>query len=882
MITFLLQVSFCWLVFYVIYYLGLKKLTFFELNRYYLLFSLVFGLIIPILAPYIVIAKPDVLVYQSVSIDQLVISSLPLEVKKSIDYEYLIQIGLNVIYWLGVILVLSKLIVGFYKIYALYGGSDKEVVGDFKILKTNKPHLPFSFFNMVFLSKKIPMSDDFEQVIKHEIAHISQGHTYDVILIEVLKVFFWFNPMLGLYKKQMQQNHEYIADQYVTSGSYDPEYTELLLSKTTTALELALTNKFFNSQIFKRIEMMKTERSKKVKSIRYGLILPLLLVLGLIFAANEIKDVYIDINPSVVSSDTIPTPPPPPPNAPPPPPPPPMELFNVVEQMPRYAGCEEINGSETEKELCAKDKLLKYISDNVKYPAAARVKGQEGQAVVQFVVTKEGKIADLNLLRDPGEGLGEEAMRVINSMNDGPAWTAGKQRGQTVNVLYTMPVKFKLTDDGVAEQINQEGNAIRFGSPPPPPPTFTSKGTRVAVEGYSVVPPPPPPPPSPRVRDELFKVVEEMPRFPGCESIEGTITEKEACAREKLLQYIYGNVKYPEMARIAQAEGQVVIQFVINKTGKIEDLKLLRDPGAGMGDESVKVLEMMNQETTWIAGRQRGKAVDVLYTLPIKFKFQDYGAKDSPTPSLFVVDGKALGVYSSFKEANIDIARVKDVKNLSKLEGKKKYGKKGANGVYLIAYKKADNDTKPTKLEGKPFEDEGVVYFVNGKLLPNKDISKLDPNDIKSITVVKSKKLLKSSYNITDPIVKGVVDIKTKSGDGGNLKDNPIIPIVVKGYQLKEEVKEPPSQPVNAISGKTYPNPTNGTVRIAAEGFQDGKVKMSVIDQTGKVLQTTDVDVQNNAINESIDMSKFANGAYFVTLQQGKEVKSFKVINDNK
>jgi len=130
----------------------------------------------------------------------------------------------------------------------------------------------------------------------------------------------------------------------------------------------------------------------------------------------------------------------------PPPPPAPVEeeIFKVVEQMPRFPGCED-KATEKEKEDCAKGKMLEYIYKNLKYPAIARENGVEGQVVLQFVVDKDGSIADTKIVRDIGAGCGAAAEIVVNGMNNmGKKWTPGKQRGRPVRVLYTLPVKFKL------------------------------------------------------------------------------------------------------------------------------------------------------------------------------------------------------------------------------------------------------------------------------------------------------------------------------------------------------------------------------------------------------------------------------------------------------
>lgn len=121
------------------------------------------------------------------------------------------------------------------------------------------------------------------------------------------------------------------------------------------------------------------------------------------------------------------------------------KIFMIVEQMPRFPGCEEQAGTHKDKKLCADKQLLKYIYDNIRYPQMAIENGIEGFATISFVVSKDGSIRDAKILREPGGGCGKEALRVVNKMNKlGKKWTPGKQRGRPVEVQYTLPVRFKL------------------------------------------------------------------------------------------------------------------------------------------------------------------------------------------------------------------------------------------------------------------------------------------------------------------------------------------------------------------------------------------------------------------------------------------------------
>lgn len=132
-------------------------------------------------------------------------------------------------------------------------------------------------------------------------------------------------------------------------------------------------------------------------------------------------------------------------------------------------------------------------------------------------------------------------------------------------------------------------------------------------------PPPPPPPPEPEV-EEIFQIVEEMPRFPGCENEPDEEVRKE-CATQKMLEFIYEHITYPPIARENGVEGTVVIRFIVDKDGLVKEPTVLRDIGALCGEEALRVVKLMNNmPEKWIPGKQRGKPVKVYFNLPVKFK----------------------------------------------------------------------------------------------------------------------------------------------------------------------------------------------------------------------------------------------------------------------
>ncbi|MEY3322090.1 MAG: outer membrane protein TonB, partial [Bacteroidota bacterium] len=118
--------------------------------------------------------------------------------------------------------------------------------------------------------------------------------------------------------------------------------------------------------------------------------------------------------------------------------------FMVVEDMPLFPGCDTEKTKE-DKKKCSDRKVFEFVFKNLKYPVIARENGIEGTAVIQFVVDKDGAVKDVSVLKDIGGGCGEEASRVVNTMNEsGIKWTPGRQRGRPVKVQFRLPVRFKL------------------------------------------------------------------------------------------------------------------------------------------------------------------------------------------------------------------------------------------------------------------------------------------------------------------------------------------------------------------------------------------------------------------------------------------------------
>lgn len=125
-------------------------------------------------------------------------------------------------------------------------------------------------------------------------------------------------------------------------------------------------------------------------------------------------------------------------------------------------------------------------------------------------------------------------------------------------------------------------------------------------------------------KQETFKVVEQMPRFPGCE--EEASENRSKCARRKMIEFIIANLNYPEKAKKTNVQGTVIVRYIVDKTGDLRDIEVVRGIGSGCDEEALKVVQMMPK---WIPGKQRGKNVNVQFNLPFNFQLDEKTIKEN-------------------------------------------------------------------------------------------------------------------------------------------------------------------------------------------------------------------------------------------------------------
>ena len=602
--AYLLKVNVAFVLFYAFYRLFFYKDTFFKLRRAILLAFFGLALFYPLLniQDWVRQQEPiaDVIYMYSAMLPE---ATAKADAAASVDWYGWLLGSLGFIYWGIVAFLCGRFLVQLSSILWLAHTSERVVIHETPVYALRKAAGPFSFFRMVFLHPESHSDKETDEILTHECTHVSQWHSIDVILSEMMCMACWFNPFVWLLKREVRHNLEYLADNTVIQSGYDSKsYQYHLLGLAHHQSVTTLYNSFNVLHLKNRIMMMNKKRSPGIVRTKYLIFIPLVGILMLLSnieavarltvrLANEATvsnamvtatGILVDetgqplIGASVVVkggkertitdkkgafSLEVPA------NA--------IlrcsyqgresqevlaadmtnnthlslssksremneQVFTVVEKMPSFPGGDA--------------ELLKYIATNIKYPKESQDNGEQGRVICSFIVGRDGSVNNPEVLRGVTPLLNEEAVRVINTM---PRWNPGMQRGKAVAVKYTVPITFRLKS------------------------------------------------PVEEAKEETLTVVDVMPQYPGGD--------------RELLKFIAQSIKYPTDAQEAGVQGRVICSFVVDKRGNIVEPKIIRGIDPSLDAEALRVIGMMPR---WTPGRQDGKAVRVLYTVPITFRLQ--------------------------------------------------------------------------------------------------------------------------------------------------------------------------------------------------------------------------------------------------------------------
>jgi len=481
MLQYIIQVVLFQLGFLLMYELLLKKETFFNINRLYLLVTPLVSLLLPLLkieSLSTLVPADSISEISQVLLPEVYIGGQPENIQQLPAVNVVQGQGLQINWWLvtyvaGVVLSLILLLKKYQNLNHLFRfrriSEDKEL----RIIEVSNSKIACTFYKTVFLGDKLSEAEK-QQILSHELVHVKQKHSLDLVFFEALKIIFWFNPLVYIYQSRIATLHEFIADANVVKTTTRRSYYEQLLNTAFSTQNISFINQFFNhSLIKKRIIMLQKSRSKTIAKFKYLFVLPLLFMMLTYVSCSEDKE-GIDDNQSISEqlaeikmaiddgkklSDTEkqqlfeildamsqnenrPTPPPLPPfeksaesgdnsNAVP---------FAVIEEVPVFEGCEDLSSNEERKE-CMSRQITRFVNMNfnTNLGEELNLKGVN-RVITQFRIDETGEVVDVKA-RATHPALQEEAIRVISGL---PQMQPGKQDGKDISVMYSLPIVFQV------------------------------------------------------------------------------------------------------------------------------------------------------------------------------------------------------------------------------------------------------------------------------------------------------------------------------------------------------------------------------------------------------------------------------------------------------
>jgi len=322
---FILKSSGLLATFYFAYIFLLRKETFFNSSRWFLIAGLITSVILPfvvytkviwveappVLAPAPIITTTENAVKNIPTSSQDVIAYTPqykpttVTVVEEENFEINWSLVLAIVYVIGFLAFMIKFALDFYSLNAVLKGKKIEQQNDFKFIDVDENIAPFSYFDYIVYNSSLYTAAELENILEHEKVHSDQKHTVDVLISRIFCILFWFNPIVWFYKKAILQNLEFIADSEASKKIADKKaYQYTLLKITTHETCVAITNHFYQSLIKKRIVMLNKNQSKKRNYWKYSAVIPALGAFVLLFQIKTIAQEKKQ-NEAVVQRDTI-------------------------------------------------------------------------------------------------------------------------------------------------------------------------------------------------------------------------------------------------------------------------------------------------------------------------------------------------------------------------------------------------------------------------------------------------------------------------------------------------------------------------------------------------------------------------------------------------
>ncbi len=499
LLNYLIEANLGLLSFYVLYWILFRNENQFAFKRAFLLVSIIASLLFPVISipsesvpliPTLGFSQsshwlPEIIIFSN--------TNHPLDETQIFSWQWMIYL-----YLAGLILFFILFFIRIASLILLFKSSKKYNWKNYLVAESEKEHGSFSFFRFIFLGQVNKLTEpEKQEILNHEEVHAEKIHSLDIVIMNMLRIVFWFNPVLHFYQKSLVQIHEYEADARSVEGREVNAYCNLLARVALQTNGYTIANHFTNSLILKRINMMKTVQ-KKIKHWKVAMAAISVMLIFFVVACQDqvMQDIqaitdnssaatllpekveaelaklrqsnpkaeYIvmemneegkkkleeldkneDFNKNIISMSVIKTE---------------DQSFVILQKGDKTDMLSEMTAKEGEvftivEEIAAPiggyPVLYEYIAKNIKYPLEARNKGIEGKVFIEFIVNDNGTLSDFAAIKGIGAGCDEEAVQILK--NCPISWNPAKQRGKSVRQRLVIPVTFKLGEGNPASII---------------------------------------------------------------------------------------------------------------------------------------------------------------------------------------------------------------------------------------------------------------------------------------------------------------------------------------------------------------------------------------------------------------------------------------------
>ncbi len=447
LLIYLLKLVTCTTLFYGYYFFFLRNKRMHQYNRFYILASVTLSIMLPLIKLPLLSAGNEELAITK-TLQSIAFGGWEHEIVITAKHGFLNSLitAQNIIifiYVTGVLLAIYPVIRSLAYIKSLSLNHTAQELENIWFYDTAEPGTPFSFFNTVFWNNNISIeTEEGQQIFRHELYHITQKHSYDILFMQLACSLLWFNPFCYLLNKELKAIHEFLADEYAASGTDKHQYAELLVMQAISPKQIFISNQFFYNQIKRRITMILQNNNTRYSYIRKAMAVPVVL---LMFCACSLKNKDEAMVQSLPEAKLQALP---------------KETNNVSEKkdssvitLPKEVGNLSKDTARQYNQLFTKVEIepsypkgstgwMQYLNKTFRYPMEAQNKEIQGTVIVQFIVDKEGNVSNVEAVKGTSEGgLREEAIRVIK--NSGK-WLPAVQNGRKVTCYKKQPITFKL------------------------------------------------------------------------------------------------------------------------------------------------------------------------------------------------------------------------------------------------------------------------------------------------------------------------------------------------------------------------------------------------------------------------------------------------------